>query len=272
VNPIPTQATFALSSIELVLQEVVLRMPLFILASLRVALTFAGMPAPFSGVAPMQIRTALSVLVTMAVLIPQLPTLPQLPLDLVVLGKAAFFELFIGMLLGLTVRVTLAAAEIAGTMLGQTMGLGFAGSVDPSYGESLLPTAFLLEAMAALVFFSLGCHHVLLSGLAASFQAAPIGAPITAAWRGSALTIGADLVARGVQIASPIIASMFIVQVGTAFVSRIAPRVHLFAFTFSISVGAGMLLLWAAAPAVCTAVVRQVQHLPDALAALGSGR
>jgi flagellar biosynthetic protein FliR len=252
------------------LQELVARMPLVLLASLRVTLTFAGMPAPFSGVAPMQVRTALSVLVTLAVLIPQLPNLPHIPLELTVLAKAAIYEMFIGMLLGLTVRVTLAAAEIAGTVMGQAMGLGFAGTVDPSYGESLVPTAFLLEAMAALVFFSLGCHHVLLSALAASFQAAPVGAAVPAAWRGSALTVGADLIAHGIQIASPVIASMFIVQVWIAFVSRTAPRVHLFAFTFSVSVGAGMLLLWAAAPAVCTAVIRHVQHLPETLAALGS--
>lgn len=270
MNPIPSQLTFSLSSIELAVQELAPRMPLFILGSIRIALTFAGMPAPFSGVAPMQLRTALSVIVALIVLIPQLPSLPLIPLELTVLAKVAIYEMFIGMLLGMTVRVTMAAAEIAGTILGQSMGLGFAGSVDPNYGESLVPTAFLLEAIAGLVFFSTGCHHVLLSGIAASFQAAPIGAPLTAAWRGSALWIGADLVARGVQIASPVLASLFIVQVWTAFVSRTAPRVHLFAFTFSVSVGAGLLLLWAAAPAVCMAVIRYVQHLPETLSALGT--
>jgi flagellar biosynthetic protein FliR len=269
VNP-TQQLTLSLSSVELAVQELVPRMPLFVLGSLRVALTFAGMPAPFSGVAPMQLRTALSLAVTMIVLIPQLPTLPLIPLELNVLAKAALFEMFIGMLLGMTVRVVMAAAEIAGTILGQSMGLGFAGTVDPNYGEQLVPTAFLLEAMAGMVFFSLGCHHVMLSGIAASFQAAPIGAAITPAWRGSALWIGADLVARGVQIASPVIASLFIVQVWTAFVSRTAPRVHLFAFTFSVSVGAGLLLLWASAPAVCMAMIRYVQHLPDTLSALGT--
>lgn len=269
MNPIPDQMTFAIGSVQYALNELTSRMPLLILASLRVALTFAGMPAPFSGVAPLPIRTALSLLVTLALVIPQLPDLPHIPLELSVLAKAAMCEMFIGVLLGLTVRVTLAAAETAGSMIGPAMGLGFGGTIDPTFGEQLVPTAFLLEATAALIFFGLGCHHVVLSGLAASFHAAPIGAGVTDAWRGSALTIGADLVARGVQIASPVIASLFIVQVGTAFVSRAAPRVHLFAFAFSISVGAGLVLLWTAAPAVCTAVMHQVQHLPDALASLG---
>jgi len=270
VNPIPQHLTWSMSSIELAVQELAPVMPMFVLGSIRIALTFAGMPAPFSGVAPMQLRTALSLIVALIVLIPQLPTLTPVPLELTVLAKAAMFEMFIGMVLGMTVRVTMAAAEIAGTILGQAMGLGFAGTIDPTYGEQLVPTAFLLEAIAALVFFSLGCHHVLLSGIAASFQAAPIGAPLNAAWRGSALWIGADLLARGVQIASPVLASLYIVQVWTAFVSRTAPRVHLFAFAFSISVGAGLLLLWASAPAVCMAVIRYVQHLPDTLSALGT--
>ena len=270
MNPIPQQLTISLDAVELALQQLLPHMPLFILGSLRIALTFAGMPAPFSGVAPMQLRSALSVVIALVVLIPQLPDLPHIPLEPMVLAKAAVFELFIGMLLGMTVRVVMAAAEVAGTILGQSMGLGFAGSIDPNYGDSLVPTAFLIEAMAGLVFFSLGCHHVMLSGIAASFQAAPIGASITSAWRASALWIGADLVARGVQIASPVLASLFIVQVWTAFVSRTAPRVHLFAFTFSVSVGAGLLLLWAAAPAVCTAVIRYVQHLPEMLSSLGT--
>jgi flagellar biosynthetic protein FliR len=261
---------FGGGAIDSVLLELAARLPVFILASLRVGLTFAGMPAPFGNLAPVRIRTAVTVLVTAVMLLPMLPKLPVLPLQAAVLAKAAVYELFIGMLLGLTVRVMLAAADAAGSFAGQAMGLGFAGSIDPLHGESSVPTGYILESVATLIFFSLGCHHVVLSALAASFHAAPIGAPISAAWRGAAVGLGADLIARGVQIASPVIASMFIVQVGIAFVSRTAPRVHLFAFTFAISTGAGLLLLWAAAPAVCTAVVRHLQQLPDALAALGN--
>lgn len=245
------------------------RVPVLILASLRIALTFAGLPAPFGGLAPIRIRTALTVVTTAALLLPQVHELPIIPLEPATLLKAAVFELFIGGLIGMTVRATMAAAEAAGSVAGQAMGLGFAGSVDPTHGESVLPTAYLLDSLAALIFFGLDCHHMLLVALAQTFRAAPIGAPITSAWQASVLHVGSDLVARGMQIAAPVVATMFIVQIGTAFVSRTAPRVHLFAFTFSVSIGAGMLVLWVSAPAVCTAIATQVRHLPDALAALG---
>jgi flagellar biosynthesis protein FliR len=73
--------------------------------------------------------------------------------------------------------------------------------------------------------------------------------------------------ARGLHIAAPVTATMFIVQLSTALVSRTAPRVHLFAF--SASVGAGLVVLWLAAPAICTAIAVQMRHLPDALASFG---
>jgi flagellar biosynthetic protein FliR len=269
--PLPvTPHTGEIFQIDAALLGLAQRMPAVLLGSLRIALTFAGLPAPFGGLAPMRIRTVTALMVTVVLLMPLGDRLPLLPLEPATLLRAASCELFIGALIGMTVRVTMAAAEAAGTFAGQAMGLGFAGSVDPTQGESELATAYLLDSLGALIFFSLGCHHMLLHALAASFQAAPIGAAIDPAFRASVITLGADLVSSGLRIAAPVVASMFIVQVGTAFVSRTAPRVSLFAFAFSISIGAGMVVLWLAAPAVCTALTRQVQQLPDKLAALGS--
>jgi flagellar biosynthesis protein FliR len=251
------------------LATLALHLPVFVLASLRVTLTFAALPAPFGAVAPMRMRTALSVVTTAALILPQVDSLPRLPLDLGLLAHAAFYELFYGAVIGMTVRVTLAAAEIAGAAAGQAMGLGFATSVDPTHGESVLPTTYLFDSLCTLIFLSFNCHHVLLAALSASFRAAPVGRAPSAAWSFGLVNLGADLVARGLQIAAPVMATMFIVQLGTAFVSRTAPRVHLFAFAFSVSVAAGLVVLWLAAPAICTAIAVQVRHLPDALASLG---
>jgi flagellar biosynthetic protein FliR len=245
-------------------------LPIFVLASLRIALTFAAMPAPFGGVAPVRVRTAATILTAIALVLPQLEQLPPVPMQVTALLKAALGEVILGGVIGLTVRVTLAAAEVAGAIAGQAMGLGFATSVDPTHGESVLPTTHLLDMVCTLIFFAFNCHHILLRALAASFRVAPIGQGMSAALSFGVVQLGADLVARGLQIAAPVVATMFIVQLGTAFVSRTAPRVHLFAFAFSVTIAAGIVVLWLAAPAVCTAIEVQVRRLPDALAALGA--
>jgi flagellar biosynthesis protein FliR len=68
------------------------------------------------------------------------------------------------------------------------------------------------------------------------------------------------------------VATMFIVQLGTALASRTAPRVNLFAFSFSILAAVGILVLWIAAPSLTIAIGAQVRRIPDALASLvGAG-
>ncbi|HKU36537.1 MAG TPA: flagellar biosynthetic protein FliR [Polyangiales bacterium] len=245
-------------------------LPLFVLASIRIALTMAGLPAPFGGVAPTSIRTALSVVLSIALCVPLLGTLPPIAADAVSLGRAAACELLIGSVMGLTVRVTLAATEIAGTLAGQAMGLGFASSVDPTHGESILPTTYLFGALATVIFFAFNGHHVVVAALSESFVRVPVGQPLPAAVRNSALLIGTDLVARGLQIAAPVVATMFIVQLGVSFVARTAQKVHLFAFFFSVTVAAGLLVMWVAAPSLTTAIAAQVRRLPDAIYALGT--
>src|ERR1700739_1564396 len=44
-------------------------------------------------------------------------------------------EIFIGILLGATARVTLSALQVSGAVIAQQMGLGFVPSVDPTQGE-----------------------------------------------------------------------------------------------------------------------------------------
>jgi flagellar biosynthetic protein FliR len=244
-------------------------LPLFVLASLRIALTLAGLPAPFGGVAPVRVRTALSVALSLALCIPLIGRLPPIATDVVSLGRAAVCEILLGSVMGLTVRVTLAAAEVAGTLAGQAMGLGFATSIDPSHGESILPTTYLLGSLGTVIFFALNGHHVVIAALADSLTHIPIGHGLPDSVHHSALRIGSDLVARGLQIASPVVATMFIVQLGTSFVSRTAQRVHLFAFSFSVAIAAGILVLYVSASSISTAITAQVRHLPEALMALG---
>lgn len=256
--------------IETALFGLVPHLPVFVLASLRIALVFAALPAPFGGVTPIRVRTAATVVAAIALVLPQLGELPVVPMQPSVLLKAALNELILGGLIGLTVRLTLAAAEVAGTIAGQAMGLGFATSIDPTHGESILPTTHLLDMLATLIFFSLNCHHIVLRAISASFRAAPIGQGLSHALGYGVVNLGTDLIARGLQIAAPVVGTMFIVQLGIAFVSRAAPRVHLFAFAFSVTIAAGIVVLWLAAPAVCTAIGVQVRRLPDALATLGA--
>lgn len=241
------------------------QLPFFMLASLRVAVTFAALPAPFGSVTPTSVRMAISMCVTVAICTALIGVVVPVALDTVSLLRAGLGELLVGAVMGMTVRVTLAAAEMAGSSAGESMGLGFATTVDPTRGDTVLPTTQLFAGVATLIFLALDGHHALIAALLASFRLAPVGDAFRTAAVGGLLQVSAAMMARGLQIAAPVVATMFIVQLGTAMASRAAPRVHLFAFSFAVVVSAGMVVLWFAAPAVVTAIGAQVRRLPETL-------
>lgn len=235
--------------------------PFIALVSLRVALVLALMPAPFGDLAPMRIRAALGFLVAMVICLPHLALAPKLALDPGPLLVAAVTEIFVGSVIGLTARVTLAAAEIAGTIAGNAMGLGFAGSIDPLFGQESLPTTLIMNSIGILTFFALRGHHAVFEALYASLTLVPAGETIHSLRAAELTTLGAGMVAHGLRIAAPVVATMFITQLGTALVARAAPRVQIFALSFGVTVSVGALVLVASAPQVASAISTSVSGL-----------
>ena len=228
--------------------------PFIALVSLRVAVVMALMPSPFGDLAPMRIRAVLSFLLAMVLCIPHLGRAPHLLVEPGPLLVAAVTEIFVGSVIGLTARVTLAAAEIAGTIAGNAMGLGFAGSIDPLFGQEALPTTMLMNSLGVLTFFALRGHHALFEALYVSLSLVPAGEALSAIQADELTMLGANMVAQGLRIASPVVATLFIVQLGTALVARAAPRVQIFALSFGVTVSVGALVLVTSAPQVASAI------------------
>lgn len=235
--------------------------PFVALVSLRVAFVLAMMPAPFGEVAPMRIRAVLSFLLALVMCIPHLSRAPQLVIEPGPLFVAAVTEFFVGAVIGLTVRVTLATAEIAGTIAGNAMGLGFAGSIDPTFGDEAVPTSTIMNMLAVLTFFALRGHHSVFEALYASLTLLPAGEPLHSLQSPELLSLGGNMVAQGLRIASPVVATMFIVQLGTALVARAAPRVQIFALSFGVLVSVGALVLVASAPQIAGSISASLSGL-----------
>ncbi|MFK7988940.1 MAG: flagellar biosynthetic protein FliR [Sandaracinaceae bacterium] len=247
------------------LEEIVPFLPYALLVLLRISVMMASLPAPLGAGAPTQIRVALSVLLTLAVCTPHWGTAPMIALEVVPLARGALGELLVGAVIGLTVRVTLAAAEVAGNLLGLSMGQGFASSVDPTFGESSMPAGRALGGLAVLIWFVLNGHHAMLAALAWSVEhAPPPDALMGIAHRGT-VEIGAGLLAQGLRIASPVVGTMFIVQLGMGLIARSAPRVQIFALTFAITSAVGAVVLYVSLPSLTAAIVAHIRELPTAL-------
>ncbi len=236
-------------------------LPWVVLASLRFGTMLILLPTPFSEVAPARVRAALGVMLAFAVGIAHPPTIAPVHLEVFALGRAALGEVLVGSVIGLTVRVILAAADIAGSIAGMVMGLGFAASVDPLTGQQSVATSTVLNALATLIFFVIRGHHTVISTLAASLRQAPPGDAFRALSLHGMMTVGDSMLAQGLRISLPVIATMFIIQLSVGMVARIAPKVPLMTLSFAISIGAGILALYVASPSMASAIAIELGRL-----------
>src|SRR5947208_4568519 len=85
---------------------------------------------------------------------------------LVALGQ----ELLIGVVLGLTARLTISALQVAGSVIAQQLGLGFVTAIDPTQGQQGLILGNFLTLLGVTLIFATDLHHLIIAGLHDSYR------------------------------------------------------------------------------------------------------
>ncbi len=182
------------------------------------------------------------------VIIPTLPDLPQIEIFSVQGLFLLVQQIVIGVSIGFSMRLILAAVDLAGHLIGTTMGLGFATFFDPqSQGQSMALNQFLV-LLTMLVFMSMDGHLMMVTAIAESFQTMPIsldGSNINfmkvSAW-------GANIFSTGLLLALPVVAALLITNMALGILTRTAPQLNIFGIGFPITLTVGFVVLALALP------------------------
>jgi flagellar biosynthetic protein FliR len=220
------------------------------LLSLRVGATFAMSPMLSARAMPGPVRAllvlGLSGALTLAL---PLPALPSSLLDnLGLLFVAGFTELALGACLGLGIQLAFAAVAFAGRLLDAQIGFGLAQIFNPISDSrgSIVGTAF--DQLAAVMFFVLNIHHVLLRGLAWSLERYPVGHP----WPMSAALVPllkqvSAMFVLGFALAAPIVFCVLLVELALGVVAQSLPQMNMLVIGLPVKIVVGLLALaiWA---------------------------
>ncbi|WP_162986942.1 flagellar biosynthetic protein FliR [Sphingomonas paeninsulae] len=169
-------------------------------------------------------------------------------------------ELVIGFAMGFAVQMAFGAAMMAGEVVGNTMGLGFATSMDGLSGPA--PTLSNLMGFAATAIFLAGQGHLtLVATILNSYRLLPLGA----SWMpsGDMVGFGTMMFGGAVAIALPVAFALVLVQIVTALIARAAPSLNLFAIGLPFTQLAGAALLVVAFPSMGSSIAAR---LTEALA------
>ncbi|MDA8224619.1 MAG: flagellar biosynthetic protein FliR [Betaproteobacteria bacterium] len=200
--------------------------------------------APVFGQAnvPLLSKLGLGIVLTL-LLAPVLPPMPAIdpssPAGLLILAQ----QVMIGLSLGFIMNLVFMAIDIAGSLAGLTMGLGFASFFDPQTEGQTNAVNQLLALLATLVFLQLNGHLVLISVLADSFRHLPVGQwpDRSVVWQ--ILEWSKLLFSAGIQLALPVVTALLITNVALGILTRAAPQLNLFGIGFPVTISIGFITL-----------------------------
>jgi flagellar biosynthetic protein FliR len=169
-------------------------------------------------------------------------------------------QLIIGLAMGLAMRIAFACMEMAGSITGLTMGLGFASFFDPqSQGQSpALSQIFAL--LMIMIYLAANLHLVVLSTLVDSFTTLPISTKplgadkmqMIAAWGGRIFSVG-------IQLSLPLVTALLITNLALGVLTRAAPQLNLFGIGFPITMGAGFVMIAISLPYLTAPLLRVME-------------
>ena len=194
-----------------------------------------------------RIRLAFALLVSL-ILFPMVrPLLPMQGAALAAPGLISLLigELLIGLVLGPTVRMVLAALQTTGVIVSQQLGLSYAMTVDPTQGGQQAALGNFLMMLGITLILATDLHHVALDAIGRSYVMLP---PDGVLAMGEAAQLALRAMARGfllaVQISAPFIAFGILFNVGLGVLSRLMPQMQVFFIAVPASVLIGMLILF----------------------------
>lgn len=192
---------------------------------------------------PGPVKAGMAFVVSLLVL-PLVAAPQQIAGGLLGFGLAVIREIGVGILTGLICNMILQVLNIVGQIFDLHIGFLMSSFFDPSLGGQVTLTAKFLYLTGIVLFFTLEGHHMLLMGLARSFEILPLD---TAVFSGGGMLVLISAFARmitvAVQISAPVIAVMLIIDVCLGLLGRTAPQMNIFMLGFSVKIGAGILTM-----------------------------
>lgn len=178
-------------------------------------------------------------------------------------------ELAVGLLLGFSVRLLLAAVEVAGEFLSFQMGYAAAAAFDPSMGGRASPPTRLFYMVTLMLFFVVNGHHQVIRALVASYGTVPVGAAsLTNLDPEAFLEVAYGLFNSAIRLAFPFILVMLMINFTLAFMARFLPQMNVFILGFALTLGVGFLTMAELMPSLGSALVNLMEPLQAILATL----
>ena len=216
---------------------------------IRIGAAFVVAPVFGAVSIPLPVRVSLSGAIGIFVLAVH-PVTPPAQIFAVATFLAVAAEALVGLAIGFVLQIAFSATLVAAEIIGGSMGLGFANTIDPQNGRSTPALGQFFSVMLTLLFLSVDGHLVLVELLVKSYQTMPPGTWLAADRLKQIALFGGYAFLAGMLLALPVGFLLLCLNLVVGMVSRAAPALNLFSVGLPASLAVGVIALAVAFPAM----------------------
>ncbi len=193
---------------------------------------------------PVRIKLSIALLLTL-ILLPLHRGAYQVDLGAVApMAVLVVQEIVIGIVLGATARVTIAALQVAGSVIAQQLGLGFVTAVDPTQGQQGLLIGNFLTLLGLALLFATDTHHLVIAALNDSYTLFAPGRIVPSADVAALATSAfATAFKIGIQLSAPFLVFGIVFNLGLGILARLMPQMQVYFVGVPLSIVLGFLIL-----------------------------
>src|ERR1700720_1025947 len=216
----------------------------FMLVFARIAAMVMLLPGLGESNIPVRIKLAIALVLTLVILplhraAYHIDTQSLTPLLVLMLH-----EIVIGIVLGATARVTLAALQVAGSVIAQQLGLGFATSVDPTtQGQQGVLIGNFLTLLGVTLLFATASHQLVIAAVNDSYA---IFSPGETMQSGDVAALATRAFAAafkiGMQLSAPFLVFGLVFNIGLGVLARLMPAMQVYFVGVPLSILVGFLI------------------------------
>ena len=192
-----------------------------------------------------------------------IPRMPAAPMDLFILIVG---EMIIGAFIGTVVRILMGALQTAGTLISYFSSMANAFVHDPISEQQSATLSGLLGTMGLVLVFVTNLHHLLIQGMAESYQLFTPGAKLMV---GDVSDHLASSVMKSFELGVKITAPFFIIGVsyyiGLGLLTRLMPQLQVFFIGLPVQISLQLYTLFIVLPTMMTIFL---EHFRDSFAAV----
>ncbi len=182
-----------------------------------------------------------------------------------ILGYALLImkEFLIGLSMGYVAYLTFTAIYIAGEIIDMQIGFGVVNVMDPISNIQVPITSNVYFIISMLLFLTMNGHHMLIKALFDSFAFLPPGKAVLSTGINDIVQgIFSSVLATGVKIAAPIVATVLILDVALGTISRMVPQMNIFVIGMPLKILIGLIIITITIP-LFISVMQDIFKLMD---------